>query len=72
VLSLLFFVVMALVMGALLGLSAWLGPWVALVIVVAVLGLAAYAALRWMLRKAAAFMALFGADNDADEPGAEA
>lgn len=57
VLALLFFVLMALVVGALLGLSAWLGPWAAtLVVVLALLaatvlgGLAAMRAIRAIKR----------------------
>jgi hypothetical protein len=63
-LALLFFVLMALVVGALLGLSAWLGPWAATAIVVlTLLAIAAWCARR-VLRAVASLGRIFG-DEDA-------
>jgi len=63
-LALLFFVLMALVVGALLGLSGWIGPWGATLVVVLALLLATGGAVLAVLRSVKALGRVFG-DEDA-------
>jgi len=63
-LALLFFVLMALVVGALLGLSGWIGPWGATLVVVLALLLATGGAVMAVLRAVKALGRVFD-DEDA-------